>query len=94
MGNGYAAGTPRFTKKVKAVVINKKQDSTDEMWNFANDYVNGLLKADDEATDDDTDESDDADDTVDNANAEDDTIDNANATVDNADAETSASEEE
>ena len=80
MRNGYAAGTPRFTEKVKAIV-NKKQDSTAEEMKFATEFVDGLPPADDEATDED-------------ANAEDDTVDNANATVEDANAETSASEEE
>ena len=101
MGNGtYAAGTPRFTKKVKAIV-NKKQDATAEEMKFATEFVDGLPPADDESTDDDANAEDDNVDNaanakliIDNANAEDDTVDNANATVEDANAETSASEEE
>jgi len=59
MGNGtYAAGTPRFTKKVKAIV-EKKQEATAEEMKFATEFVNGLPSEDDN-----TDESDDADDGV------------------------------
>ena len=100
MRNGYAAGTPRFTEKVKAIV-NKKQDATAEEMKFATEFVDGLPPADDESTDDDANAEDDNVDNavnakmiIDNANAEDDTVDNANATVEDANAETSASEEE